>query len=77
MSRGLGRVQRKIDDALKAEPSRRFTVEELAEIAYPGVAIDIAHLSATRRALNKLPVNRHKVGNANSTGWSYRVVFAG
>ena len=39
MSRGLGRVQRKIDDALKAEPSRRFTVEELAEIAYPGVTL--------------------------------------
>jgi hypothetical protein len=35
MSRGLGTVQRRLTAALN-ESGRRFTVEELAKIAFPG-----------------------------------------
>ncbi len=39
MSRGPGIVQRRLLAAFQAEPSRRFTMLELAEVAWPGEVI--------------------------------------
>ena len=55
MSRGAGVVQRRIIAALQAEPMRLFTVEELAEIAFPGEPIERKHLVSVLRALKNLP----------------------
>lgn len=80
MSKGPGRTMRNLDATLRGAPGTPFTVEGLAKIAYPGVAIENWHLVATRRALNRLRLPgaiKQKIGNANSTGWSYRILFAG
>jgi hypothetical protein len=49
MSRGLGVVQRRLMAALD-ELGRRFAVEELAGIAFPGEPIERVHLVSVRRA---------------------------
>lgn len=54
MSRGPGIVQRRIMAAFEDQPAKRFTVEELCELAYPGEAIERKHKESVRRALNKI-----------------------
>lgn len=77
MSRGSGAVQRKIIEALKAEPGRRFTVGELAELAYPGRPIGKACTDAVRRALigveQTTSLARSRVGVSGKRGWRYRI----
>lgn len=77
MSRGSGTVQRKIIEALKAEPDRRFTIEELAVAAYPGRPIEKAQKDAVRRALIGVEpivgVARSRVGERGRRGWHYRI----
>jgi hypothetical protein len=73
MSRGLGIVQRGVQAALEAEPTRRFTVAELAGEAYPGEVVGRAQLVAVRRALGRLTIERCRVGASGRRGWRYRV----
>ncbi len=81
MSRGLGVVQRRLIAALQAR--RRFTVEELAEIAFPGEPIERKHLVSVRLALNKLKnlpglaLHFHKAGKSRARGWRYLVWHTG
>lgn len=75
MSRGLGVVQCRLICAFQAEPGRR-TVEELAEIAFPGETIERKHLVSVRRALKDLrgvKLDFHKAGKSGTRGWRYRV----
>ena len=60
MSRGPGRIQKAVLEALQAEPQRRFYVEELAKVAYPDVDV-VGHtqITAVNRVLQKLPVKRY------------------
>ena len=80
MSRGVGIVQRGLIAAFQGEPGRRFTVEELAEIAFPGEPIERKHLVSVRRALENLPglnLHFHKAGKSGSRGWRYLVRCTG
>ena len=75
MSRGPGVVQRRLIAAFR-EPGRRFTVEELVEIAFPGEPIERKHAVSVRRALKKLPglkLDFHKASKTGTCGWRYRV----
>jgi len=77
MSRGPGIVQRRLIAALQAK--RRFTVEEFAELAFPGEPIERKHLVSVRRALKALKdlpgldLHFHKAGESGTRGWRYRV----
>jgi hypothetical protein len=76
MSRGAGVVQRRLVEALRAEPTRRFTVKKLAEIAFPGVTIERSHEVSVRRALKSQPgveLNFYKAGKGSTRGWRYVV----
>ncbi len=60
MSRGPGIVQRRLIAAFQCEPTQHFTVEQLAEIAFPGEQIERKHAVSVRRALKDLPgLNLH------------------
>ena len=75
MSHGPGVVQRRLIAALD-EPGRRFTVEELAEIAFPGETIERKHEVSVRRALKNLDgLDLHfcKAGQSRAHGWRYLV----
>lgn len=77
MSRGPGVVQRSLIAAIH-ERGRRFTVEELAEIAFPGEPIERKHLVSVRRALENLPgLHFHKAGKSGTRGWRYIVWHTG
>ena len=79
MSRGAGSVQRKLIAAFEIEPERRFTVEELAEIAFPGEPIERKHAASVRRALKSLPdLDLHlcRAGKPRTRGWRYVVGHA-
>jgi len=77
MNRGSGAVQRKIIEAFEAEPSRRFTVDELAAVVYPGRPIEKAQKDAVRRALVGVDlivgVRRSRAGELGRRGWQYRI----
>jgi hypothetical protein len=77
MSRGRGVVQRAIIEAFAAEPGRRFTVGELAELAYPGRPIEKHYMDAVRRALigveQTYSLARSRVGVSGRRGWQYRI----
>ena len=80
MSRGPGIVQRRLIAALQSKPTRRFTVEQLAEIAFPGEQIERKHAASVRRALKNLPglhPHLHKKGRSFTRGWRYGVRLAG
>jgi hypothetical protein len=75
MSHGAGIVQRSLIAALD-ERRRRFTVEELAEMAFPGELIERTHMVSVRRALENLPglkLHFHKAGESGTRGWRYLV----
>ncbi len=79
MSRGPGVVQRKLISAFQSEPTRRFTVEQLAEIAFPGEQIERKHAVSVRRALKNLPsLNLHvfRAAKPRAHGWRYVVGLA-
>lgn len=76
MSRGAGVVQRRLIAAFQAEPGRRFTVKELAEIAFPGEPIERKHAVSVRRALKNLPgldLHSYPRGRNGTRGWRYVV----
>jgi hypothetical protein len=73
MSRGLGSVQRRLLAIIQAEPTRRFEVEELAALAFPGQALGRSHLASVRRALKGLELFRCRVGWPGGRGWRYVV----
>ena len=80
MSRGPGIVQRRLIAAIQGEPGRLFTVEELAEIAFPGEPIERKHLVSVRRALKNLPgldPHLYKAGKSCTRGWRYKVRLEG
>ena len=55
MSRGPGRIERAIEAAFTAEPSRAFPVETLALVAFPGVnRLEKKHRIAVLRAAHKV-----------------------
>ncbi len=79
MSRGPGVVQRRLIAAFQSEPTRRFTVEQLAEIAFPGQQIERKHEVSVRRALKDLPgLHLHVFRGAKprAHGWRYVVGLA-
>jgi hypothetical protein len=76
MSRGAGNVQRSLIAAFEGELGGLFTVEELAEIAFPGKPIERKHLVSVRRALRKLPdlkLHFQRTGESGTRGWRYLV----
>ncbi len=80
MSRGQGIVQRRLIAAFQNEPTRHFTVEQLAEIAFPGEELDRKHAVSVRRALKNLPgLDLHLCRSAKprAHGWRYVVGLAG
>jgi hypothetical protein len=75
MSRGLDTVKRSLIAALN-ESGRRFTIEELAEIAFPSEVIRREHEVSVRRALKNLDgLDLHfcKAGESCARGWRYLV----
>jgi hypothetical protein len=74
-------VQRQIFAAIQAQPTRLWTIPELAEVAYPDAAVlEHKHLSSVRTALNKLPgLRQYKAGKVGSgvSGWRKLVRLAG
>ena len=79
MSRGLGIVQRGLLAAYQLEPTRRFTVKQLAEIAFPGEQIERKHAVSVRRALKNLPgLDLHvcRIARSGAHGWCYVVGLA-
>ena len=55
VSRGPGRIERAIEEAFTAEPSRAFTVEALALVAFQGVnRVAKKHRVATLRAAHNV-----------------------
>ena len=79
MSRGPGIVQRRLIAALQNEPTRRFTVEQLAAIAFPGEQIERKHAVSVRRALKNLPgldLESCRAGKPRGHGWRYVVGLA-
>jgi len=80
MSRGAGVVQRRLVEAIRAEPKRRFKVKELAEIVFPGEPVERKHEVSVRRALKNLPdldLHLYKAGKSCTRGWRYLVWRAG
>lgn len=77
MSRGPGRVQSAILFAFEAEPNRKFSVMDLAEIAFPYVPITSSHTGAISRALKspalraKLDLRACRSGALHSGGWRH------
>lgn len=75
MSRGLGRVQRCIVEAFESQPTRRFTVDELAALAYSGETIQRKHKEAVRRALKRLQpelgLHKYRAGFLRVSGWRH------
>ena len=75
MSCGPGFVQRRLIAAFKSEPTRRFTIEQLAEIAFPGEPIERKHVVGVRRALKKLKnlpgldLHHCRAGRSGARGW--------
>jgi hypothetical protein len=75
MSRGPGVVQRRLIAAFH-EPGRRFTVEELVEIVFPGEPIERKHAVSVRRALKNLPglhLISYPRGKSGTRGWRHVV----
>src|SRR3954471_16507234 len=70
MSRGPGKRERAIDAMFIAQPSRAFTVEALAAIAFPGVnRIEKKHRVATLRAAHNVAKRlRWKMMKGGDTG---------
>lgn len=65
---------------MEAEPKRRFTIEELARLAYPGAAIEHKHMVAIRTAVANLRRDRRvkawPVGKDNDKqGWRLCVML--
>ncbi len=54
MSKGPGRIMRAIIEATEVEPKRRFTIAELAALAYPGAEIAHKHMVQVRAAVAAL-----------------------
>jgi hypothetical protein len=76
MSRGPGVVQRRMIEAIQGEPARRFTVGQLAEIAFPGEPIERKHAVSVRRALKNLSdleLRSYKACKSCTRGWRYLV----
>jgi hypothetical protein len=81
MSRGPGSVQFRLLAAFEAEPSRRFTMRELAEAVWPGEVIDRRHIATVSHSLKTLPgvkLSRRREGNSSRfhhpcQGWYYRI----
>lgn len=76
MSRGPGILQCSLIAAFQGESGRRFAVEELAEIAFPGETIERKHLVSVRRALRNLPglkLHFQRSGERGARGWRYLI----
>lgn len=77
MSRGPGRVQSAIIHAFESEPTRRFSVEDLAGIAFPDQEIGPVHTGTISRALKtpalarKLNLRRCRAGRRRTGGWHH------
>ena len=79
MSRGPGIVQRRLIAAFHSEPTQRFTVEQLAEIVFPGEQIERKHAASVRRALKNLPgldLQVIRASEPRTHGWRYFVGLA-
>ena len=79
MSRGLGKVQQSMADAIKAVPGKWVTTGQLAEAAYPDEEIKDWHRSRVCRALGRLEkdmgLERRTMGVTNKRGFHKEVMF--
>jgi len=70
----LGPVQTAIVDVIGEQPARRFTLAELAAVAYPGAAIKRSHLVAVSRAVRCLEAaKRVSFGSVKPIGATHHV----
>ena len=76
MSRGPGRLQRELVAVFEADPARRFTIEELAALAYPGEVFKRDHAVCIRRALKTLPGLVKGRRGERGGGWRWRFGLA-
>jgi hypothetical protein len=61
MSRGPGRVQQKISEAIAADPDLAYDIEELCSLVYPGInRAEKRHRVAVDRALKRLKLKPEK-----------------
>ena len=71
-----GNCAGQVDRCFQAEPGRRFTVKELAEIAFPGEPIEHKHEVSMGRVLRNLPglkLHFQRTGESGTRGWRYLV----
>lgn len=83
MSRGPGSVQRALAEVFELTPNTRFSVDELAQLAFPDTLIEEKHRVSTRRAVRALQASlgvkrfrqgfspRSKRQRAEHLGWRY------
>jgi len=80
VSKGYGRIQLAIATAFKDQPGRFFTIDELATIAYPGIALEAKHRDRTNRAVNSLMQDlglmKRRVSLAQGLGWRNEFIRA-
>jgi hypothetical protein len=71
MSRGPGNIQRRLIAAFAGATGARahaFSIEELAEAAFPGEDIERKHLVYVRAALKTLPLKLETYQHAENRG---------
>jgi hypothetical protein len=74
MSKGPGKTMRVIAETTGAHPARRYTLAELAALAYPGAAIERSHLVAVSRAVRCLEAaKRVSFGSVKPIGATHHV----
>ena len=75
VSRGYGAVQRQIIAAFEQQPEKRWTIDTLAEWAYPNIPIGPSQRESVRRALGKLEgslsLRKCRSGVVRSGGWHH------
>ena len=78
MSRGPGKRQRRIAEAIQADAYKRWTVLDAAVAAYPGEVLTEAMLDVASRALNRLipimELQKSREGLKGTLGWRYTYI---
>lgn len=66
-----GHVQRAINAAFDAEPNRRFTIRELAALAYPNREVERQELKTVSLSVRSITpaLNSCRVGAKGRMGW--------
>lgn len=74
-------MQRTLISAFEQQPNRSFTIDELAEVAYPECAVSELQRDTVRRALAKLEpflkLHRCRAGVPKKRGWRFVIGLSG